>query len=246
MLIKEKCGYFEDAISETDFVYLPAYAMRSDLFSLFSIFSMQGYRRAGDMMYKNLCPSCRKCQSIRIPVKAFAPGKSQRKVWRINQDIEISLCESQEDMFSDAKIELYRRYCKKHGKDIAAAESKAELAYWNGIEGETGKIHYCGTKNIDYYLDDTLVGVSVIDMLDGGISSVYFYYDISPAIMKRSLGTYSVLRELALCRENNLDYYYLGYYIADCDKMNYKARFKPYELLSPEGDWQSEPATRRV
>ncbi len=191
-------------------------------------------------MYKNLCPHCLKCKSIRIPTSTFTLSKSQRKIWKINQDIEVRLCQDKKEMLSDEKIRLYADYSKKHDKTMTKENSLEELIYWNGIDSETGLVNYKGTRNLDYYLDGKLIAVSVIDIVNDGISSVYFYYDLSSPCMKRSLGSYSVLYEIDLCRSKGLDYYYLGYYIEDCNKMNYKAHFKPFQILSEKGAWKDQ------
>ncbi|RLV93703.1 Arginyl-tRNA--protein transferase 1 [Spathaspora sp. JA1] len=74
-----------------------------------------------------------------------------------------------------------------------------------------------------YYLDDKLIAFSVLDFLPSGISSIYFVWD--PDYAHLSLGTLSGLKEIQMCHELNLGYYYLGYYIDDCAKMKYKAKF---------------------
>lgn len=94
-----------------------------------------------------------------------------------------------------------------------------------------------GSFHQQYYLDDKLIAVGVIDILPECISSVYFYYD--PDYSFLSLGTYASLREIALARELSkhcpqLHNYYLGFYIPTCPKMRYKANVRPSYLLCPE------------
>lgn len=80
-----------------------------------------------------------------------------------------------------------------------------------------GPTHEC------YYLNNKLIAISVMDFLPTGVSSVYFIWD--PDYAHLSLGTLSGLRELQMCQELDLGYYYLGYYIDDCQKMKYKGQF---------------------
>ncbi|XP_076669911.1 arginyltransferase 1 isoform X1 [Andrena cerasifolii] len=94
-----------------------------------------------------------------------------------------------------------------------------------------------GSFHDQYWLDDKLIAVGVIDILPYCVSSVYFYYD--PAYSHLSLGIFSCLREVYLTRQLNkvadsLKYYYMGFYIHTCPKMQYKARMKPSKLLCPE------------
>jgi len=76
----------------------------------------------------------------------------------------------------------------------------------------------------------------VIDILPKCLSSKYLFWD--PDLAFLSLGKYSALQEIGWLRENEvhcptLQYYYLGYYIHSCNKMRYKAAYRPSELLCP-------------
>ena len=250
-LYEDVCGYFPELKSSVDLQLFPSIERIRDLYDdvpgyitneqlqqdLFTKFTQMGYRRAGEYIYKNVCPQCLRCQSIRIPVKEFLPSKSQRKVLRINQDIEVVPCMKADDFITEEKIELYRRYSLKHNSEMFSREKAIEeLLYWHGLDIISNEVNYKSTVNLEYYLNDTLVAVSVIDELEDGFSSVYFYYDTSDEIMKRSLGTYSVLWEIKQLQMLGAEYYYLGYYIKGHKAMEYKANFKPYELLSGD-DW---------
>ena len=82
-------------------------------------------------------------------------------------------------------------------------------------------------------LDDPQPGklrmVSVIDILDQGISSVYTFYDASEK--SANYGTYSILWQIEQAKLLRLPFLYLGYYIEKSNKMSYKLNFKPLEGL---------------
>ncbi|XP_050695263.1 arginyl-tRNA--protein transferase 1-like isoform X3 [Eriocheir sinensis] len=108
-----------------------------------------------------------------------------------------------------------------------------------------------GSFHHQYWLDDRLIAVGVLDILPHCVSSVYLYYD--PEYSFLSLGTYASLRELALVRElqqrtASLRWYYMGFYIHSCPKMRYKGKYKPSYLLCPETyEWISiELATPKL
>ena len=83
--------------------------------------------------------------------------------------------------------------------------------------------------------------VSIIDILDDGLSSVYTFYE--PNVAQASYGTYNVLWQIARCLELQLDYLYLGYWVKGSDKMAYKARFRPLQGFV-QGKWQELPGLR--
>lgn len=147
--------------------------------------------------------------------------------------------------FSQAKFELYKKYQVSVHKDAPDSvtedqferflcdtpfpdlESEGSPQEWAALERwrETGPgpCRRIGPTHECYYLDGALIAISVLDFLPSGVSSVYLIWDPDHAHL--SLGTLLALRELHMCHELGLGYYYLGYYIHDCAKMRYKAKF---------------------
>lgn len=83
--------------------------------------------------------------------------------------------------------------------------------------------------------DDRLIAVSICDVLRDGLSMVYsFYADHDP---KRSLGSYMILDNVRRANELGLPHLYLGYWVKDSAKMDYKRQFGPLEVLTGD-DWQ--------
>ncbi|KAI5309067.1 Arginyl-tRNA--protein transferase 1, partial [Ascosphaera atra] len=93
-----------------------------------------------------------------------------------------------------------------------------------------GSYHQC------YRLDGELVAVAVLDLVPGGVSSVYLFYD--PAYEAYEFGKLSAMREIAFTAEQNYGHYYMGFYIHSCVKMRYKADYRPQQILDPESyEW---------
>jgi arginine-tRNA-protein transferase len=91
-----------------------------------------------------------------------------------------------------------------------------------------GGQYYC------FYIEDKLIAVGVSDVLDGGLSAVYTFFD--PSLEKRSLGNFVILWQIERARLLGLNHLYLGYWIKNCAKMDYKSTFRPLEMLL-EGKW---------
>lgn len=101
------------------------------------------------------------------------------------------------------------------------------------VRGKTKKL---GSYHQCYRLDGKLVAVGVLDLLPHAVSSVYLFYD--PDYQEWDWGKISALQEIALTIEKGYEYYYMGYYIHSCTKMQYKGQFQPSHLLDPESlEW---------
>ena len=78
-----------------------------------------------------------------------------------------------------------------------------------------------------------LVACALVDVMTDGLSLVYSFYD--PTQARRSLGSFVILDNVVQACLTDLPYVYLGYWVRGSEKMDYKVRFSPIELLRPEG-----------
>jgi arginine-tRNA-protein transferase len=74
-----------------------------------------------------------------------------------------------------------------------------------------------------------LIAVAVTDVTPDAFSAVYTFFD--PDLERRSLGTLAILRQLEWAKRESRRHLYLGYWIKDHVKMDYKRRFKPLEVF---------------
>jgi arginine-tRNA-protein transferase len=130
---------------------------------------------------------------------------------------------------SEEKLELYQRYQRgRHdSREQPTWQSFVEFLYDSPVE------------TVEFTYRDAggaLIGVGLCDLCPQSLSSVYFYFD--PGQGARSLGTFSSLWEIEFARVHGIPHYYLGYHIAGCPGMAYKARFHPHELLHLDGQWR--------
>lgn len=213
-------------------VYLPGRMSRTRAFLADSIppeiyhdFMDANFRRSGKVVYQPACAGCRACRSIRIPVDRFKMNKSQRRCWRRNQDLSATFARPQ---LTDEKFELYARYQRDwHGKADTARDELAAFLYESPVN--TLEFEYRDPAG-------RLLAVGICDVCSRSLSSVYFYFD--PEESARSLGTYGVLREIEEATKLAIPFVYLGYWVRDCQAMEYKSAFKPCEILSGDGVWR--------
>lgn len=195
----------------------------------------RGWRRSGRTYYQNHCPGCRLCIPIRVSAERFAPSRSQRRVDRRNRDVEVTLISAASLSGDDALFaethSLYARYTTEwHGaQEVPNADEYASFLADSPLDSIV----------MLYRIGGTLVGTGWLDVLPTGLSSVYFAFD--PDYRERSLGTFSLLREIRHARETGKPWLYLGFYVPGSRSMDYKAKFHPHQLLI-RGSWEDESA----
>lgn len=178
-----------------------------------------GFRRSGVQVYRPYCPDCNACISTRIPVAEFKPSKSQKRVWRNNQDLEVT---EQRSGFQEEYNQLYATYLQeRHPEGEMSADEVAGFSDF--VETE-----WCQTFYYEFRQLGKLICVAAVDELDSGLSAVYTFFDPFEA-RKRSLGTFALLWQIEQAKQRELTYVYPGYWIRYSDKMNYKTRFQPIE-----------------
>jgi len=190
-----------------------------------------GWRRFGDMLFRPQCPRCTACQSIRVLVERFRPSRSQRRTRRLNKGtVELRIGTPS---VSRDKLDLYDRYhaFQSEEKGWPAHDPKDADEYARSFVANP-----FATQEWCYYLGGRLIGVGYVDDLPGALSAIYFFHD--PEERERSLGTWNVLSVIEEARCRRIPHVYLGYYVAGCRSMAYKARFAPNEVRGADGVWR--------
>ena len=183
----------------------------------------RGWRRFGNFYFYPICAGCQECKSLRIDIKRFKISKSQKKAFKRNLDTGIIV---RSPTISDEHIALYNKYHSWKASRDGWRNKEIDLSeyYENFAQGanEFG-------KEVLYIRDDKLVGVDLIDIVEDGISAIYFFYD--PDYAYYSLGTFSLLYQIEMAKSLGLRYIYLGYWVDGCKAFAYKKRFSGLEIL---------------
>ena len=194
---------------------------------LYSALVAQGFRRSGEFTYRPHCPGCKNCVSLRLPVARFQPRRSQRRILKRNQDVSLH---PQPSVFNAEHFELYRRYLNTRHVDGGMDNPQQEDFLRFLTASKINTIFYelrCG---------EALLAVAVVDRLRDGLSAVYTFFD--PDLQKRSLGVLAILLLIDEARRLGLSHLYMGYWIKDCKKMQYKSEYQPAEGFI-DGNWQN-------
>jgi leucyl-tRNA---protein transferase len=189
-----------------------------------------GWRRFGHSLFRPDCTHCQACQSLRVDVPGFRPNQSQRRAMKANADTRRII--GPPDV-SHEKLELYDKFHAHQAATVGWRDRGPEdaVAYV-----ESFVTNPFATEEWCYYVGDSLVGVGYVDRLPRGLSLIYFYHD--PDHRDRSLGTFNVLSALADARGAGLPYVYLGFHVAECRSLAYKANFRPHQRRDNTlGDW---------
>jgi len=216
--INDTCAYLQDKVQTTHYKIIENCSSASCQEMV-----ERGFRRFGKMFFRPICMACTECQSIKIDVANFAFTKSKRRVLKKAENIKIYI---QEPSVSEDHLMLFDKYHRyMQEKKGWQYQTTTFQHYYNSFVAGYNDFGY----EVLYFDGNKLIGVDLIDVLDDGISSIYFYYD--PDYAEYALGKLSLYKQIKLARENNKAWIYLGYYVEECPSLSYKADYKPFVTL---------------
>lgn len=190
-----------------------------------------GFRRSQSVAYRPSCAGCSACVSVRVVAGEFQPNATQRKLIRRHADLDISACRA---WATDEQFELLRCYlATRHpgGGMVGMDESD----YADMVEQSPVKSYI-----IEYREPPAngrrgrLVGACLTDRQADGLSMIYSFFDAAHPT-RQGLGNLIIMDHIARARMVGLPYVYLGYWVKGSERMSYKTRYRPIEVLGPSG-----------
>lgn len=198
----------------------------------------RGWRRFGPIYFRPACEPCGECVSIRVVAPRFAPTKSQRRVARNVAGLRRVVGLPRVDR---ERIDLYAKW---HENREAMRGWEPNPQDENRYTLEFAFAHPCAREAAFY--DDAaggrLVGLGTFDETPRALSAAFFFHD--PAYARHSLGTANVLGLLDDARRTGREHVYLGFRVAACQSLKYKAAFGPHELLRGRPGFDEKPDWR--
>lgn len=219
----EECPYLPDRQSRLEYQVIARLSA-----SEYERLMDKGYRKFGPLLFHPVCDSCRECRPLRIEAARFQPDRSQRRTLKRNADLTIRVAPPSVDQ---ARLDLYNRY-------HASQEARKG---WPVITKDPEEYVFSFVHNpipgqeITLWEGDALRAVVLTEITPNVVSGVYHFHD--PDYSDRGIGTFGMLQTIELARQLGKKWAYFGYYVTDCGSLNYKARFRPCEILGDDGVW---------
>lgn len=190
-----------------------------------------GFRRSQSVAYRPSCAGCTACVSVRVVANEFKPNATQRKLIRRHADLDVSACKP---WATDEQFDLLRCYlANRHpgggmvGMDDGDYADMVEQSPVNSFVVEYREPAVNGRAG-------RLIGACLTDQQADGLSMIYSFFD-SAAETRPGLGNLIILDHILRARAIGLPYVYLGYWVKGSDRMSYKTRYRPIEVLGPSG-----------
>ena len=190
-----------------------------------------GFRRSQSVAYRPSCVGCTACVSVRVVAHEFEANATQRKLVRRNADLQVTACRP---WATEEQFQLLRRYLG-HRHPNGGMAGMDEQDYADMVEHSP-----VNSVIVEYREPSTgdrpgrLIGACLTDRQADGLSMIYSFFD-ADADARPGLGNLIILDHILRARAAGLPYVYLGYWVKGAARMAYKTRYRPLEMLGPNG-----------
>lgn len=192
-----------------------------------------GFRRSGLFTYRPYCDHCHACIPVRLEIAKFRTNRSQQRAWRRHATLHVTILPLS---YHAEHYQLYLDYqSQRHpggGMDEDSQTQYTQFLLESKID--TRLIEFRDPPIAPHTLGQLRM-VSIVDVSQRGLSSVYTFYDTRNP--RDSFGTFNILWQIKYAAQLHLPFLYLGYWIKESRKMAYKANFQPLQALIND-QWQ--------
>jgi len=140
----------------------------------------------------------RRVLPLRIRLEDFSFSKSQRRVFRRNQDLQTIIRPIEITTEKELLFELHRQRFKRD----------APFSLYDFLSYDAARVP-CKALEVCVYRGKELLAASFFDVGERAVSSIYAMFE--PEAAARSLGIFTMLLEIEWARENRKDFLYQGY-----------------------------------
>lgn len=162
---------------------------------------------------------------LRIFLAAFVISRSQRRILKKNQDLQIIFRPA---AISDEKITLFEKHKLRFKNNIPDS-------LYDFLSAAPAYIP-CEAAEVCVYKRGKLLAASFFDVGAKSISAVYAMFDAEET--KRSLGIFTMLLVIDYAIKNGKTFYYPGYAYEGNSFYDYKKRFSALEFFDWNEDWK--------
>jgi arginyl-tRNA--protein-N-Asp/Glu arginylyltransferase len=187
--------------------------------------SRAGFRRSHGIAYVPVCRDCNACAAVRVLARQFVPSRNQRKVLNRNQDLLIHEAPARA---TQEQYALFRAY--QQTRHSGGEMSRMDFCDYQTLVEDTPVDTLINEVRAP---DGRLVAACLTDRMADGFSAVYSFFDTE--LVRRSLGSFMILWLIERAQALDQPYVYLGFWVSECAKMAYKARYRPIEAYTPDG-----------
>lgn len=165
---------------------------------------------------------------LRIRLSQFKLSTSQQRVVRRNEDVDVSV--GPVNVTPDV-VDLFERH-KKRFRQHLPDSIYTFLA--RRPEDEP-----CEVFQQTIRIGGRMLAAGFFDTAERSVSGIYTAFD--PAETRRSLGVFTILKEIEFAADAGKEFYYLGYSYSGRSFYDYKKRFHGAEAFNWDGTWSPAP-----
>lgn len=167
----------------------------------------------------------RRVMPLRVRLADFRLSKSQRRVLSRNSDVKIDIRPTR---ITPESEDLFHRHKQRFDHGVPNS-------IYDFLSSSPDTVPCLG-RELAVYRGKRLIAVSYFDLGARSISGIYAAFD--PEEADRSLGTFTMLKEIEHAAESGREFYYQGYAYEGRSFYDYKKRLSSTEVFDWRVNWR--------